>query len=317
MFHKPYDDAARAGLPFKDYKAWLDRRLTEACKMDGVSSIDEVRRQYGRIDSLLRRGEEAKPGIRGLIAERIHGDAFTAAFNNVQTLTRMVRRINYPHIIDHAESDILFMVSFLTLYEGLYVNIVDVLYEAVEALDSGSRRRRHVPDTLVKIYRAAKARCSGTQRRKGTAAKANRLAGEGIDIRRVMRTDIRNAAAHMGFTAIGGLIEVKMSNILIDTTATREHVAHKDLHKHPERVTHINDVLLDAERSIVSLHHALLHWYEVHEGPWSRFSDEFFTTDAGFRIAYDAVGRMGDAPEKEWCVIVREAQAELAASGDR
>ena len=286
------DEVTKAGLPFRDYKAWLEYNLRKECERSGMD-IDKVLCTYSHIDSLICRSERYKPGLRKQIVEKFTDHHFVAAFNNLQTMKHLIRKINYPNIIDHAESDLLFMLFFLTLYDGLYARIINILYGAANARDQNT-------DKCV-----------------GTTGKAKRLAGEGIDIRDVMRVDIRNAAAHMGFVAGGGLIDIKTSQKMIVTT--HESMCSMEEFKDAfgkERVDHIEDVVNAAQLGAFSLYFALLYWYEMYEGPWRLFSKEFFSTWPSFCMARDAVQQMRDLSVEKWDDVVRDARMKLTAVGD-
>ena len=281
------DEVLEAGLPFSDYKVWLEYNLHKECERSGMD-IDKVLYLYNRIDSLIRRGEKCKPRLRKQIVEKFDGHHFGAAFNNLQTMRRLIRKINYPNIIDPIESDLLFMLFFLTLYDGLYARIIDILYETIKSTDE------HV----------------------GTTRKAKRLAGEGIDVRSEMRTDIRNAAAHMSFVAGGGLMEVKTSRKMLVTP--QESMFSVDEFKGVFGEKHVDraeDVANAAELGTFSLYFALRHWYEINAGPWRLFSKGFFATWQSFCMARDAVQRMRDLSVEKWDDVVRDARMKLTASG--
>ena len=283
------DEVLKAGLPFSDYKAWLGYNLRKEYERSGMD-IDKVLDMYDRIDLLIRRGEKCKPGLRKQIVEKFDGHHFRAAFNNLQTMRRLIQKIH--RYAEPAESDLLFMLYFLTLYDGVYARMIDILYEVVKAQDQN------------------------TGKRVGTTRKAKRLAGEGIDVRDKMWADIRNAAAHMGFVAGGGLIELKKSRKMLVTP--QESMFSVDEFKGAfgkERVDRAEDVASAAELGTFSLYFTLRHWYEMHEGPWRLFPKEFFTTWPSFCVARDAVQQMRDLSVEKWDDVVRNAQKKLATSG--
>ncbi len=238
-----------------------------------------------------------RPGIRKQIVEKFFDHYFQAAYSNVQIMKNLIRKINKSNIIEFKESDLLFMLYFLTLYDGLYARLINILYEAVKVQDQST-------DEYV-----------------STTRKAKRLAGEGIDVRNKMWVDIRNAAAHMGFVANGGSIEIKeVQKLIVTAKASQSTIDKLKGTFGKERIDCVSDVVSPFELGTDSLYLALRHWFEMREGPWRLFSKEFFTTWQSFCIARDAEQRMRgmpvrELPVREWDSVVRDARMKLTTSG--
>ena len=239
------EDAAGLDGELSDRREHGDSELKRACEYDGVC-FDEVLDLHGQIDSLIRRGEKKNPGLRRLIVSRTAGLKREVAFKNMSAWYRLVGKIHRMNVADPIEDDVLFMVSYLVAYEGLYARVIDVLYEAAKALEPPNRKRR-----------------------RSTGRKAECLAEKGIDMRAAMKPDVRNAAAHLRFAAGGGLIGArreggKEGDLIV--TMNGKEFGMDEARNVPgaERITHRDIVYSEARRSAATLYRALVYWCYIH-----------------------------------------------------
>ena len=234
------------GHQFKDPRERADHELRQVCKSEGID-VDKVLDLYKRIEALIRRGEEADPGLRERVAALSDDPKHRPVLSNIGTWDRLVAKNRHILGVEPAESDMLFMTSYLVMYEALYARVIDALYEVVKA--------------------PGQANGGGSL---STGKKADRLAKKGIDIRAEMWPNVRNKAAHMNFAAGHGAFMTnrwgKQERVLISTMDRAEFNVNeaKEIY-YPMQVVHMDDVYSAARHAAVSLYMALVHWRHIHE----------------------------------------------------
>lgn len=168
---------------------WFSTTLREACDEDGTD-INEVLRLCKQVGELMERVAKVDTAACVRIARLVDG-LKRGPYENLATWYRLVDKVRKRGFADGKEDNMLYMVTILVMYEGLYAKVIDVLYEAVKVLDNTEDSRS---------ARTASARCG--KRRGGyisTGRKEECLRGEGVGVLDPRWRDVRNKAAHLNF----------------------------------------------------------------------------------------------------------------------
>ena len=279
---------------YADYNEYVLSMLAKACSADEIP-WDRTLKLYERMQAEFSRRMRKDPSMRERLASAFLNDRKEAVMlRNTRgwfSLVKTMREVADPHGLD-----MVFMMSYLVLYEGMYALTIDRLYEVLSDDDS------------------KQCDACGRKQRLGTSGRAKKLAGFGIDVRRDVPHGIRNAAAHMSYNATGGAVDTPNGILMSNGDAFERNESDAELYLDVSggRLKDAGDTFQRAREAVMSLFWAAQHLYSVHGGPWRLFGREFFRTEIGIGIMERAVGRMLQEEFEDWPHTVKEAERELS-----
>ena len=214
---------------------------------------------------------------------------------NTRAWLRLVETMRGWRMVDPPSLDMVFMMSYLVLYEGMYAWTIDRLYGVLVDDDT-----EHCG-------------ACGHRQRLGTSGRAKKLAGFGVDVRRDVQPGIRNAAAHMSYNATGGAIDTPNGILMSDGDMFERNERDMELYKEVSggRLKDAGDTFQRAKDAVLSLFWATHHLWCVQGGPWRLFGKEFFQTEIGIGIMERMVERMLGEEFESWPQLVKDAEREL------
>ena len=280
-------------MGYIDYKDYIRSViLPKKCRQNGINE-GEVRMAFAKIAPILTKSEKANPFMQYEIYR--HFQEFKQLyFPNMQTWSQAVSKTIDGGRLDHRESNILVMVSYMTIAESAYKYVVDWLCCMLVAGGADHQFRKKNAGNCEGISKEALGKkCSFLK-----GKKLNQIA-DAFD------ADIRNAAAHLSF-------KIEQNGV---------HIYPLDKYGIPERAEE-RVINLDREYSkllngTLVWYQTIVHCYDMYHSPYKHFSESAFATEESVMMVENAVVDMQGFPQTSWSEMARTAEDKFRVVGNR
>ena len=276
-------------MGYRDYRDYLESVvLPRKCEQHGVDKC-EVRMAFAEIEFIGTNAEQVNPYMQMEFFR--HLQEFSQwCFPNVLTWGKLVTEILDCIQSDRNKIDTLFMVTYVATSESLYKFVVDWLCCALATTDITSQFAKDTKNCEC---------VSG----KELAVKRSYLKDNNLDrIADALDSDIRNAAAHMSF-------KVKQNGVSIWETANSGN-------PREEKVIIIGEAYEELRTVALAWYQAIVHFYDVHHGPYKYFQNSTFATEESIVMMERAVLDMVSTSMDLWPGMAQAAEEKFWRAAD-